>query len=732
MYTEPIDLGMVNITRDKVETLGLNEIYSHLIQIDRLQTAINPTGRRPSTSYERNEYIRYALRRRQALLSRPLIQGRNITDLPHDILYYILVDVIGNSGADKRILEARLVCRAFNNICSSHLFPKGTIKLSLSQRSLDRLQGLIKNPLIASSIRTVEIDLAHHEPEMALDLPKFTRHRLNQLRAWYRHWNTRFEKPDIAAKSLYDYRPKYRPRQNFQWIESVWNETLSLGINRQTEGVPDQGAEQGFLKLLLDGHKEFRRLQAEEHCLITGGRFVAIIAACIAITGNPVTVVCQSNPHKPTDPHSFSTSVPWNKPEHEWAAYEAACDMLHNEKGQIFDLIKAPLAWFDTDFYAPRPNKILPARILSELPIAIHKVGGILKKYHISAFPTFAHDGYIWDCIRPHLFGNWADLAAACSRLTSFRFEPPRASGPARGPWKAYPPVQMEHINGFLGAFLSGSASTLEHLCINTHLFELDDWEDGGNPVWRTLCADTVLSAITSLPRIQTISLMSIEVGQDALEGFFKAIGDAAFLRELKLECFALDGETWRGVLHSLKNALEAGRARRGGPVEIEFSDLYGGELGYRIEAKDWEIMSGTKNGPPPIESLYDDDFHGLDTIPESEFDTLTRYTEFVSNQADSDDQDDSDSETTDSLDPDNPVIPPPSSFWLSTDTVSERVTRFLLSKYGWPTVIRMKEYVLDETGMKRDPLNRPSSRPLIPGRLKERPIPVELNQMAS
>lgn len=67
----------------------------------------------------------------------------------------------GQSFHDGKLVaakSARLTCRRFNEAASPFLL--ATIRVRVDQRSLDRVEAFVANPLVASGVRCVTLDLS--------------------------------------------------------------------------------------------------------------------------------------------------------------------------------------------------------------------------------------------------------------------------------------------------------------------------------------------------------------------------------------------------------------------------------------------------------------------------------------------------------------------------------------------------------------------------------------------
>jgi len=101
-------------------------------------------------------------------LVRPFLRDLSITDLPNEILIYILALV--RAGGVDSIKSARLVCRDFNAVSSPLLVLH--VPLRFERYSLNNLNSISKHPIIGTGVRTIDIDMRFYDSSF-LDMTEF-------------------------------------------------------------------------------------------------------------------------------------------------------------------------------------------------------------------------------------------------------------------------------------------------------------------------------------------------------------------------------------------------------------------------------------------------------------------------------------------------------------------------------------------------------------------------------
>jgi hypothetical protein len=116
---------------------------------------------------------------------------RTILDLPEEILLDIFcsfesgfpvhdpsepynLGIAKDSNRLEFLGNNRLVCRTFNRLISPLLCP--IVRVSLCSGSIDRLEGLSRNPLIAQGIRGIKLSLLFRPRAIATDFGRYHAH----------------------------------------------------------------------------------------------------------------------------------------------------------------------------------------------------------------------------------------------------------------------------------------------------------------------------------------------------------------------------------------------------------------------------------------------------------------------------------------------------------------------------------------------------------------------------
>jgi hypothetical protein len=97
---------------------------------------------------------------------------------------------------------------------------------------------------------------------------------------------------------------------------------------------------------------------------------------------------------------------------------------------------------------------LVPARVLSDLPIAIHKAGLPLRRLHIDCLPTTQDFHMLCPDKQNPQSPGWNDLWAAFQNLEDFSFMP-CATPDAGRRHQHIPPDQQALLNQFLSTALS-------------------------------------------------------------------------------------------------------------------------------------------------------------------------------------------------------------------------------------------------------------------------------------
>ncbi|KAH8901272.1 hypothetical protein GQ53DRAFT_835137 [Thozetella sp. PMI_491] len=520
------------------------------------------------------------------------VRGKfSIRDLPLDILREIFdflplrsnrIRHWGRSHDIVTICNARLSCRLFYEIASPHLIP--LLEVQLDQQSLDTAVGLLNNPFIAAGIYEIRLMLQYRPREVADSLEYFAAIRKLDLHVAIADGD--YHNGPVAAdfqmgsemelpRSFWSYETTY------QCIQDAWDAYVkpkdddstggAEGVNRADpteESGPMHGAEYKerrlkYQKILVEGYDEFRRKQLEQDRLLQGQFFVNSLASAMSSMKHPVSL-------------TFTDEV------NSWCirSREGPVAMLH-DPNELSRIIAYPLSWRTIEgLRSGGSTSLLPARILSELPIAIHKTGVAIASIHIQCFPR--RGGYLH--LRPLRQGQveprWDELRAVCRQLKLVHFAEKGDLYDRLSRESHLPDHEKASIDEYLGAMLSGGH--LEDILLNMYCMGTsgDQWTWGPEPESYDL--NPVLRAIDS-SCLKRIDISTITIDQDDLESFSKQLGDR--MESLRLHCIELQNGSWAGTLDILRERVAA-RCREG-RCTVDFSVLLGGGFGGRKEFLD-------------------------------------------------------------------------------------------------------------------------------------------------
>jgi hypothetical protein len=160
--------------------------------------------------------------------------------------------------------------------------------------------------------------------------------------------------------------------------------------------------------------------------------------------------------------------------------------------------------------------KLVPAKILSELVIAIHKAGATLREIHIGCFPLLTNYSMICPDHQDQLDPAWAELHAACQHLEEFVFG---------GGSMNNQPLRYNHLsaedqtftNKYLGAILSGQS--LEVVRLNFYAFGISERRNDLHRAKASYRISSVLDT-TNWLRVKRAAISSVSLTQGELEQF--------------------------------------------------------------------------------------------------------------------------------------------------------------------------------------------------------------------
>ncbi|GFF70303.1 hypothetical protein IFM60648_03138 [Aspergillus lentulus] len=589
-----------------VDTLSLDEIYQELSRLDAFERYIsskqyetshprkngkddNNAGKDSEDNLEtrKNTVLRDIDTRRIALragameLSRAKIRPITIVDLPADILLQIFgyfqdarikrqADIypeifrwsplrdreegIARRTARETIRQTRLVCSLFNDLASPLLCP--ILRVDLDQESLNGAVELCKCPRIAQGVHVIQVGLQYRPEELVSDCPRFKSYCKQQLYevAHRCDWLGGYSSDDETdPEDLSEYA---EARHNYHKICDSWDSYFHSDESDENDDVAEAEADE-HMEIFVQGYNEYCKKHEEQLQLITSGSFVTTLASCISQLPKTITL-------------GFTDKM---EPLFDW--YNPS--ILLRDTSLLPAKMSAALEWEKIDNLRhgnypllERDAKLTPARILFDLPAAIHKAGIKLRYLYLGPFPW----RYGFSLLCPDTVSNptdpaaWSDLRAACSSLWTVDFGMNYAKLRVR--LEHLRPEERYYVDQYLSTVLC--SADLKTVSLDLSSFGLSD---GRTTMEGWYDIDPVLSAV-NWPRIEDITISHVSAKQDELERFCTGLGPST--RRLSLSTIHLLDGNWEGILRTLDEKVRT--TFREENVSVYLDHLTGGEFG--------------------------------------------------------------------------------------------------------------------------------------------------------
>jgi hypothetical protein len=490
-------------------------------------------------------------------LSHNKIGRINVLDLPMDILHNIFdhfqgayitvqgkVKSIHHRPKDdstnhcQTIQSARLVCRLFHQLTSPLLCP--VLQVRLDQTSLDLLNDISRSPLIAAGVRSVQVVLDYRPKELAADLSRFKDHRKKDLNKISRKCEWHEESLYLGGGGKYMSRMhplrEYRKAIDYYWsICLAWDDCFS-----PANGNAKYADSLDYQRVLRQCHEEYRQKHEEQLQLITDGSFVNILASSMSQMAHCSSLHFVDKIDRYLDPYMRNPTL------------------LLNNIEELSRFMVTPQDWRTIE-ELEGGAELVPAKILSELLIAIHKAGTTLREIHVNCFPVTSNCSMVCPDRQDRLNPAWANLSAACQHLEKFEFG---------GDSMSERPVQYNHllaeeqtfIDKYLGAILSGQS---------LEVVDLNFWAFGWYRIGSLLGA-------TKWSSIKQARISDVSLDQGELEKFCSGLGYR--LELISLYSIELLSGSWAGALYILREKVSSRCLEM--KCRVEFMGLTGGEFG--------------------------------------------------------------------------------------------------------------------------------------------------------
>lgn len=455
------------------------------------------------------------------------------------------------------IKNARLACRAFHRSASPLLFQ--FLRVTLDQESLYVADSISRNPLLAGGVHVIEVVLAYRPKDFAEDITKFSKHQRHHLRDvtydFARDFRARrrWGRPKSVTEKKENHREGKRVQKmlnSINSLESAWDEVCRLArpdysdSNEYNAVKPVEHKSFKYHRLLLESHERYVHEHEEQARLLTDGLFSKSLASSMSRMANCTSLRITDQPVKPGIAHLD-----------DYASFGN-----HNK---LFRCLVAPVEW---GCYIRMGNiEIMPTKLLSELPVAIHRAGVKLRHIQISVMPDVHTHSLIGPGSHQGLDWTWDDLVAACQYLDSFSIGQKKDGAITYyGDNIKNPSKTLATIDSYMGAMFSGNH--LEDVHLNTAIGK--SGEDGRPPY---LFRHAFHS--TAWPSIKRVNISHVTLTQRGLNKLCEALGDV--LERLRLNDIGLDG-SWEKPLDILRGKAASSHSR---PCTVELRSLKGGEF---------------------------------------------------------------------------------------------------------------------------------------------------------
>ncbi|KAI8719687.1 hypothetical protein NCS52_00750000 [Fusarium sp. LHS14.1] len=225
------------------------------------------------------------------------------------------------------------------------------------------------------------------------------------------------------------------------------------------------------------------------------------------------------------------------------------------------------------------------AKILSELPIALHKAGVSLQYFHLSScLPVRSNLSDICSGldISPDA-AIWHDLQAAFQQLKGFELESVGWEYHKESQMFDVPPKERAFIEAYISTVLSGQC--LENVEVDLSGYALGDRGSG----WTEPCYIPGAFASINWPRIKYLDIKGLAFTEEELERFCRNL--SPFLDDIFLEMINLWDGSWARALDILRE-----KRMTNPELLVVMGDWRGGELGLvsSTGSPQWELRDET------------------------------------------------------------------------------------------------------------------------------------------
>ncbi|KFZ09425.1 hypothetical protein V502_08759 [Pseudogymnoascus sp. VKM F-4520 (FW-2644)] len=467
-----------------------------------------------------------------------------------DILFSIFDNLHDDEVEFKTLQSARLVCSIFNRLASPLLCP--ILEVQLDQTSLDLADKISRSPLIAAGVRSIHVVLHYRPRELAEDPIRYKNQRKKDIGEMIRScdyfaetWFLGGYDDDDETVCEQPLRVYNKAMDDYWAMTSAWD-----GCFLQPDVAAMDEDTLRYREILRRGYEEYRRKHEEQFRLVMDRTFVETLASAISRMGNctSLRIVVETSGVSFLNPYSSDPTRMSTNPE------------------ELPRLMVNPFDWRTIE-ELEGGAELLPAKIHSELPIAIQKTGAAMPAINLDCFPTTNN----YSMIRPDRPGRspaWPDLRSACQHLTEFgvngNCQPIRC--------RHLLPEEQAPIYEYFSAILSGQ--NIEVVDLDFYVFKLND---GGKAEAQGLYRIGAILATVNWPRIKELRISHVSLLQGELEAFCRGL-DGGRINVVYFYDVEVLGRSWAEALDILRERV-ASRCLDG-KCKVYFSDFTGGEFG--------------------------------------------------------------------------------------------------------------------------------------------------------
>jgi len=466
----------------------------------------------------------------------------------------------------------RLVCRSFNELISPLLCP--VISVSLSSRSMDRLEGLSRNPLIAQGIRGISISLLFRPHAIATSFSRYHAYADSLLRKLEGEcdYHTEFQEYEQADNSddAVAWRNYGDAWEEILKIRRAWRDlmedenSLCDSLQQIYIAKPNSRADGGdqtavgAKAILRSCFEKYAMAHADETSIISDGSFIYSVVRTLSRCGSCNFVWFNEDQLGEEMPRKKAITIATDESAlvqaltqgHEWLSIE---DTLCKDDD-------------DSELF-------FPASILTELPIACHNAKLHLTGLSIGCFPLLR--GYrcllqATNSVEDTVDSDpWARFAAACAGLKIFEFgrhgmncaplRPARQSA-----------SDLATIDGFIGAAISGS--NLQNLHITMHAFQVRQ----GRPEREFPYPGSSILAAIRTTQLRKVLLDAIGICEQSL----LALASSRHLTNFHLTSVTLSRGRYAMAMSLLHEIVVSRKSNNVSPPSIHLTSLQGAEFG--------------------------------------------------------------------------------------------------------------------------------------------------------